>query len=255
MLKIFLAGAKSFASTLVDRASPYKTSPYYLLDSFYYLKSKTKKVDEYMEWAGTAKDFLLDSGAFSFMNQSNEGKNIDLDKYVQEYIDFINFHKIDKFFEMDLDCLMDYEEVKKLRSKIEKGTNKQCIPVWHKSRGKEEFINMCKEYNYVSIGGIASREIKKKEWEEVLIPLCGIAHDNNCKIHGLGFLPLEWFNENKCPFDTVDGTSWMGSRRGESFIIKDDKLIKIKDNRNWKIVTRDCFDTWNDFSRIKDKSK
>jgi hypothetical protein len=251
MPKIFLAGASTFKSTLMNRAAPH-----YLLDSFYGLKSRTNKVDEYMEWTNTADDFLLDSGAFTFMNKGGDCKNIDLDEYIQKYIDFINYYKVDKFFEMDLDCMMDYEEVKKLRSKIEKGTNKRCIPVWHKSRGKEEFINMCKEYDYVSIGGIASREIKKKEWEDILPPLCDIAHDNGCKIHGLGFMPLEWLNENKCPFDTVDGTSWMGNKTGHTFVIDGNKnLTKIKDDRNWRILVRSCFDTWNDFSRIKEKSK
>ena len=251
MPKIFLAGASTFKSTLMNRASPH-----YLLDSFYGLKTRTNKVDEYMQWTKEANDFLLDSGAFTFMNKGKGCGNINLDEYVQKYIDFINHYKIDKFFEMDVDCLMDYEEVKKLRSKIEKGTNKQCIPVWHKSRGKEEFINMCKEYDYVSIGGIASREIKKKEWGEILVPLCDIAHDNNCKIHGLGFMSLEWLNENKCPFDTVDGTAWIGSKTGHTFVIdNDEKMRKVKDDRHWRTVTRSCFDTWNEFSRIKEKSK
>lgn len=251
MPKIFLAGTKGFKSVLVNKASPH-----YLLESFYYLKSMTDKMGIFVEWLKGGDDFLLDSGAFTFMNARRDNKNIDLDEYVQRYIYFINYYKIDKFFEMDLDCIMDYEEVKKLRSKIEKGTNKRCIPVWHKSRGKEEFINMCKEYDYVSIGGIASREIKKKEWEEILPPLCDIAHDNGCEIHGLGFMSLEWLNENKCPFDTVDGTSWMGNKTGHTFVIDDDeKIRKVKDDRDWRITTRSCFDTWNDFSRIKEKSK
>jgi hypothetical protein len=251
MPKIFLAAAYTSKTTLMHKATPHN-----LLDSFYYLKPMTSKVDEYMQWAKGGDDFLLDSGAFTFMNKAKDNKNINLDEYVQKYINFINYHNIDKFFEMDLDCLMDYEEVKKLRRKIEEGTNKQCIPVWHKSRGKEEFINMCKEYEYVSIGGIASREIKKKEWEEILVPLCDIAHDNNCKIHGLGFMSLEWLNENKCPFDTVDGTAWIGSKTGHTFVIdNDEKMRKVKDDRHWRTVTRSCFDTWNDFSRIKEKSK
>ncbi len=252
MPKIFLAGACTFKSTLMNKATPH-----YLLDSFYILNSRAARVDEYMSWTVTGDDFLLDSGAFTFMNKSNQNlKNIDLDDYIRKYIEFINHHKIDKFFEMDLDCMMDYEEVKKLRNKIEKGTGKQCIPVWHKSRGKEEFYNMCKEYDYVAIGGIASREIKKVEWEEIFIELCDVAHRNNCKIHGLGFLSLGWLNNDKCPFDTVDGTAWMGNKTGHSFIINENKeLVKIKDDRNWRELVRSCFDTWNDFCYIKEASK
>ena len=115
---------------------------------------------------------------------------------------------------------------------------------------------MCKEYDYVSIGGMASKEIKKKEWAEILPPLCDIAHDNGCKIHGLGFMSLQWLNEDKCPFDTVDGTSWIGSMTGHIFVIDDnEKLRKVKDDRSWRIILPLCFNTWNEFSRIKEKSK
>ncbi len=249
--KIFLASTYSVKSVLMNKATPH-----YLLESFYKLKSMSSVMDEYIEWTATSDGFLLDSGAFTFMNSSRSHKNMNLDDYIQRYIEFINRHKIDNFFEMDLDCMMDYEEVKKLRDKIEKGTNKQCIPVWHKSRGKEEFLDMCKEYDYVAIGGIASREIKKTEWEEILIKLCDVAHKNNCKIHGLGFLSLEWLNNDKCPFDTVDGTAWMGSKTGHSFIINENKeLVKIKDDRNWRESIRSCFDTWNDFCYIKEGLK
>ena len=81
MSKIFLAGASTFKSTLMNRASPH-----YLLDSFYGLKTRTNKVDEYMEWTRTSDDFLLDSGAFTFMNKGGDIKNIDLDEYVQKYL-------------------------------------------------------------------------------------------------------------------------------------------------------------------------
>ena len=69
-------------------------------------------------------------------------------------------------------------------------------------------------------------------------------------------MSLEWLNENKCPFDTVDGTSWIGGKTGHTFVIDDnEKIRKIKDDRDWRTITRCCFDTWNDFSRIKEKSK
>ena len=64
-------------------------------------------------------------------------------------------------------------------------TNKKTIPVWHKSRGIQDFHDMCKEYDYVAIGGIANNEIKKSE-HHILHDLCDIAHSYKCKVHGLG---------------------------------------------------------------------
>lgn len=101
---------------------------------------------------------MIDSGAFSFVQS---GKHVDWDEYVANYINYINENKIKLFFELDIDKLIGYERVKEIRRKIERGTTKQVIPVWHKRLGKEEFLKMCDEYNYVAIGGIVSKEISK----------------------------------------------------------------------------------------------
>ena len=162
MTKIFLA-ACSHVKTVVLNSN---VKPHYVLESFMDLRGNTKKTEEYVQWCLSADEFLLDSGAFAFMNKAKKvGKfNIEeINKYTKEYVDFINKYDIKYFFEMDLDCIFPYEKVKKARKWIEKRTGKKCIPVWHISRGMKEFHSMCKEYNYVAIGGIASREIKQKD--------------------------------------------------------------------------------------------
>ena len=42
------------------------------------------------------------------------------------------------------------EEVKRLRQKLEQLTNKQPIPVWHKSRGKEAYLQDVANYDYIA---------------------------------------------------------------------------------------------------------
>ena len=37
--------------------------------------------------------------------------------------------------------------------------------VWHKSRGKDYWLKMIKEYDYVAIGGIVTKEIKPSEYK------------------------------------------------------------------------------------------
>ena len=150
-MKLFLAGVAPWKETgLYDEAiSKYKP---YVLESYYYADETTEKLIPYFG------DFLLDSGAFTFM--SNTAGNVDWVKYMDGYIDFINRNKIDKFFELDVDSVVGYGKVKEMRKYIEQGTGKKVIPVWHKSRGKKEFEKMCEEYDYVAIGGIVSKEIK-----------------------------------------------------------------------------------------------
>lgn len=135
----------------------------YSLMSFYYIQKLTKNNKQKFP-IEKLNEFLLDSGAFTYMN----GKNItitEIEKYLDDYIQFINEYDIKLFFELDMDAIFGYDQVLKWRKKLEQQTGKKCIPVWHKSRGKEEFIKMCQEYDYAAIGGIVTKEITKKRME------------------------------------------------------------------------------------------
>lgn len=212
-MKIFLAGLTSF---LDKPLSEKYTRDTYVLESFYYANNKTSK------YLKTFKDFLLDSGAFTFFSS---GKNVKWEEYVDKYADFINRNNINHFFELDIDKLIGYENVLKLRKRLELKTGKQCIPVWHKFRGKENFMSMCDEYSYVAIGGIVSKEISSKEYP-IFNYLINEAHKRGAKIHGLGFTNLEGLKKYK--FDSVDSTSWTtGNRFGAIYKFNGETMIKF----------------------------
>ena len=203
-LKIFLAGANYHAFCLqnyLEKASN-NLCPY-TLESFFYMKDDLKRLIPFMS------DFLLDSGAFTFMTQD---KNVNFDEYLERYADFIKANDIHKFFELDIDSVVGYEKVKKYRLRLEELTERPCIPVWHRSRGIDEFYRMCDEYSYVAVGGLAIKEIRQNEYK-YLPMLIKEAHKRKAKIHGLGFT---WFNLlPKYHFDSVDSTSWtVGNRFG-----------------------------------------
>lgn len=202
--------------------------PLFLLGSFYYLKkTKPEYQEKYMKFKDKCKDFMLDSGAFSLLNSSknlNEFLN-NLDNYIQEYINFINKYNIKNFIELDIDSLVGYEKVKEIRERIEKATNKKCIPAWHISRGLEEWKNLTKEYDYISIGGIVTKEIKKKDYKKILPALLKIARQNNCKVHGLGFTGS---NVKEFDFYSVDSSSWSWVRRHKKISKFDYKTKKIE---------------------------
>ena len=61
--------------------------------------------------------FLLDSGAFTFMNNS---KSVDFDLYLDKYIDFIIEKNIKYFFELDIDSIVGYKKVLQLRERLER---------------------------------------------------------------------------------------------------------------------------------------
>lgn len=167
----------------------------YMLESFALTsKSNLKKVIPY------SKDLMLDSGAFTFLKNGVKGP-IDWDEFIELYAKTINEFQIEHFFELDIDKIVGYENVKKLRHDLEMLTQKTPIPVWHKSRGIQEFVKMTKRYPYVAIGGIVSNEFKKSEHR--FFPwFIETAHKNGAKIHGLGIGNSE--EMKKYHFDSVD---------------------------------------------------
>lgn len=213
-------GAWIYASNGSDLLTPSGSKQFCVLESFYYINAD----DIMIPLIPYFKKFMLDSGAFSFM-QGNGGKQ-NFDEYLERYITFINQNKVDLFFELDIDSVVGYEKVKEYRRRLEKGTGKQCIPVWHKSRGKQEFLKMCEQYSYVGLGGIAAKEFTKEEYK--YFPwFINEAHKRNCRIHGLGFTNTTLLH--KYHFDSVDSSSWTtGNRFGAIYKFDGKKLLRIR---------------------------
>lgn len=248
-MKICLAG--TYAATLDTR--PYLAKMAYILESFYYIN------DWQLPYTKQKELFLLDSGAFTFMSNQHEGSKVDFDKYLTEYTKFINKHDIKYFFELDIDVVVGYERVKELRARLERETGKKCIPVWHKSRGLDEWVKMTEDYDYVAIGGIVTKEIKSTEYK-YFTPLLEIAKKNNCRVHGLGFTSIK--NLEKYKFYSVDSTSWKSGGRfgtlykfenGTMYQIKKPDGFRAKSKNGWysKIELFNC-EAWVKFQKYAD---
>lgn len=223
-MRIFLAGEmwgnqakaiKALGGGIFDNELLKNHKPY-ILESFYYADDDTERL---LPLFG---DFLLDSGAFTFMQSSK--KAVKWEEYIERYAGFINRNNIQKYFELDIDSVVGYDKVLEYRKRLEKLTNKPVIPVWHKSRGIDNFKSMCDEYNYVAIGGIVSKEIKPEQY--IAFPqMIAEAHRRKAKIHGLGFTSLDWLP--KCHFDSVDSTAWTtGNRFGFVYQFNGKTMIK-----------------------------
>jgi hypothetical protein len=210
-MRLFIAGTSAFPWLFKE------ITPLYVLESFYYIQDwQLQEIPKY-------KMFLLDSGAFTFMSNTKKAE-VNWKEYIDSYIEFINKHDIKYFFELDIDVVVGYENVKKITKYIEQKTNKQCIPVWHKSRGLEEWERLTKEYNYVAIGGIVTKEIKPSEYK-FFPKLLQIASKNKCKVHGLGFTGKKAFKLN---FYSVDSTNWLqNGKYGGIEYFNGKELVKV----------------------------
>ena len=216
-MKIFLAGTGSVNPVLFKEVVE-KYNPM-ILESFFYMnKNITSNLHNF-------SDFLLDSGAFTFIHNQ---KSCDFSYYQDKYIEFINHYKIKKFFELDVDKVIGYPEVIKLREKLENATGVQCIPVFHIERGLTEFKVLCQNYKYIAIGTINQFDKNPK----ILQQLNHLAEDYGTKVHGLGYTRLDKLKN--IGFYSVDSTTWNNaSRFGELHKVdgKTIKKIRIKGKR------------------------
>lgn len=221
-----------------------------ILESFFALRNQTAFTDIIAK----EDSLLLDSGAFSFLSQRNV--KVDFDKYLEEYAEFINKYDIKHFFELDIDSIVGLKETERLRAKLERLTNKQPILVWHKTRGKQYFIDMCKNYPYIAIGGIVHKEINKSEYEKAFPWFIDTAHENNAKIHGLGYTSV---NLKRIAFDSVDSTAWIFGHKGGYLYYFDQKegmmkkIKKPKEKKEQRLKTKESllynFNEWVKFSQ------
>ena len=154
------------------------------------------------------RNFILDSGVFTMINS---GKQFNLDRYVDEYADFIKRHRIRQYVELDVDQIIGVRKTRELRSRLEERVGWRSIPVWHTIRGKESFVQDCKDYNYIALGYFLTEGLKSNITEKYARAFVDKAHELNCRIHGLGFTKGELLK--KIPFDSVDSSSWAASRR------------------------------------------
>ena len=196
--------------------------------------------------------FLLDSGAFTMFSDKKKAQGLVWEEYVDKYADFIVRNNVEHFFELDIDKLVGYDKVLQLRNRLEKKAERPCIPVWHKFRGKDKFLEMVDQYKYVAIGGIVSKEIKPNEYG-VFPWFIRQAHEKGAKIHGLGFTSLAGLP--KYHFDSVDSTAWLsGNRFGSLYrfngrTIESVKIAAGKKMSDTKKMALHNFTEWAKFQK------
>lgn len=220
-----------------------------ILESYEYVKNNTF----FPNLVKMNVDLLLDSGAFTYM--SGNGGGVNWDTYIEQYAEFINKYDIKLFFELDIDSVIGIGGVERLRNKLELLTGKKSIPVWHKSRGLNYWKQMCENYDYVAVGGIVTKEIKRTEYA-IFNNLLSFAYSKGCKVHGLGFTNLKGLELYK--FYSVDSTSWIfGNRGGYIYLFNGKTIQQIKKPNNTKLKSKDValhnFNEWVKFGNYAEK--
>lgn len=242
-MKVYLAGC-GYSPWIDDNFTDF-----YRLESFSYVKPNS--AENYNRY----KDFILDSGIFSFLN-GRETKNVDWEKYVDQYATFVREKNIKNYVEVDIDRIIGIKDTENLRKLLEKKVGWRSIPVWHICRGYDKWLEIIKDYDYVCFGAFLTDGLPKNKFHLIKKFLCD-AEKEHCKVHGLGFTSFEWLPKLK--FYSVDSSSWnIGLRYGSVALFDRDRVRnitrptsshKIKDLR---ALARNNFYEWIKFVKYAD---
>lgn len=210
-MKIFLAGIEH---------KHYGLHIPYALHSYYkYLPNKPFTFPN-------CKEFILDSGVFSFLSAKKaEARNMDWYAYADKYAAFVRNNQIQNYVEIDVDRYIGLSEVEKLRDYLEKKVGWQSMPVWHINRGYDKWLEVCKSHKYVCFGAFLTDGLSSRKFGQIRRFLHD-AKELGAKVHGLGFIQMKWLPILK--FDSVDSTTWMsGCRFGEVHRFNGTKIDRI----------------------------
>jgi len=240
-MKLYLAGIESHMNIVFEEKPKYVLYSYIYRndDCLRYVKSKH------------CKSFILDSGAFTFMNI---GKKVDFKEYAEQYAKYVEENNITNYIELDLYNIIGIKENEELRKILINITWRKPIPVFHKRCGKEYFHKLINEFEYIAIGGIAAKHIKRSEYK-YFDYFINEAHKKNVKIHGLGLTSQEAIKRYK--FDSVDSTSWISGRFGFVYYYKNGSIKQYKKkNSRLKSTTeanRFSMNQWVKFQKYADR--
>jgi hypothetical protein len=174
----------------------------HILQTFYDVKDG----DEF--YFDKCADFLMDSGAFSVMNSKAQRNKFNPLEYAKKYGEYVRKHNIDQFIELDIDGVFGIDVYKDCLHCLQDTSGKDPLRVFHMWRGKEYFQELTKVKDRICIGGIAIKHIKESDY--VMFDwMLEEAHENNCKIHGLGIGSSELIRKHD--FDSVDSARWLTS--------------------------------------------
>jgi hypothetical protein len=210
-----------FAMANLHQVGYFNLNEIYGLFSYHY----TKNAPKFIAYHSQFKDFILDSGIFTYLN-GKDTKNVDWEKYIYDYGNFVKLHNIKNYVEVDIDQIVGLKEVERLRAKLEKQVGWQSMPVWHINRGYENWLQTCTDYNYVCFGAFITDNLKEDKYPFIRKFIYD-ADKLDCRVHGLGMTTYKWLKQ--LPFYSVDSSTWIaGARFGYIQYFKDGEIL----NRN-----------------------
>jgi len=130
--------------------------------------------------------------------------------------------------ELDIDVIIGYPKVKKIRKMLE-ASGAKIMPVWHTSLGDKEWENMLRDYEYVGIGLGDAANSKQILNIGFFAKKLQRAIETDTKVHAFGMVRPNYML--KLPFYTVDSSSWNAGSRYGQLVGYNAKSIRIVQRR------------------------
>lgn len=242
-MRVFLAGRPRYKENF-DRFD------YYRLESFYYIdKNNPANIHDY-------KDFILDSGVFTFLNAKTQ-KKMDWYEYAAKYADFVKLHEIKNYVEIDVEKFIGLDEMERLRDFMEKRVGWQCMPVWHLNRGWAKWEEICRSHKYICFGAFITDGLTPSQYS-VIPKFLSEAKKHDTKVHGLGFTAFTHLKRLK--FYSVDSSTWtVGNRFGSVPVIRNGIITNIRRKPGFMISDRrrlekHALNVWIEYAKYAEKN-
>lgn len=216
-----------------------------VLQAFPYMKKNSH------EYIPRCKNFLMDSGAFTMMNSKSAKKKFNIKDYVKKYGSYIKEHDVENFIELDIDGVYGTDVYIDTLHELQDITGKNPIKVFHTWRGLDYYKELTKKEKIICIGGLVVGQIKQSDYE-LFTNLINIAHENGCKVHGLGVTDsvlLRRYN-----FDSVDSSRFTGTQRyGEFYKFDGHSILALRVKGEFTFKGDECdrwsLNNWLDYSK------
>jgi hypothetical protein len=222
-LKIYLAGLES--PEKIELAKKHDI-PYWLV-SLHTLEGKGARLDTIIQNKPEEAELFLDNGCFTIQNQMKEAREqseqseFDVIGFTEDYISLLkknNRHqKIERYPVAD-PPFKEGEKQSRLALQMMEEEGLEPAPVWHLEWSMDYLKKLCRDHDFICLGGITS-EGDTRQQKEAFLPILRYCKKRDTKTHIFGVTSakfMKWFRELAY---SADSTTWSyGGRARQIFM-------------------------------------
>jgi hypothetical protein len=190
-----------------------------LVSYWYWRKRDLGTIIDQLALPAVHLKLFADSGAFSAYTLRAGGGTIKR----EDYAAWLKTWQSRLSVMINLDVIGDAKESARNQLWLEQ-QGLPVLPVYHLQSPMAELVALCRDYDYIAIGGTATLTGQAKLMASARV--MRVAHDHGTRVHGLGRSAVDELNA--LPFYSVDSTAWMRQRSGSFQLYQAGRMISLR---------------------------